>query len=61
MATEEDVFWEILYFGKQTQVIQLLSRSRPNHLVQMQTARWSKLGRTISGSVDKGDTELVSP
>ena len=46
---------------KQTQVIQLLSRSRPNHMVQMQAAHWSKRDRTISRSVDKGDTEFVSP
>ena len=26
----------------------------------MQAAHWSKLGGTISGSVDKGDTEFVS-
>ena len=44
MATEKDVFWEVLYF---------------DHVVQMQAAHWSKLGRTISGSVDKGDPEFL--
>ena len=37
------------------------SRSHPNHVVQMQAAHWSKLDRTISRSVDTGDTEFVSP
>ena len=54
MATEEDVFWNFLY----SRVIQLLSRSRPNHVVQMQATHWSKLDRTISRSVNKGDTEF---